>query len=187
MTKRITTNTLTTKTQFGWRKWRSRTVICRIVTCDWAWTRLKRFAVKEFTITPQLVKSAQHDFVKFKIHEFVAWRVVVWFWGLRQHVTRHWRFDRGRAVPSTELPDRECRRAPATTRGVQCRVWVTQVLTTMGAVFLGGGTATKTWDSRPYSGFYILIRLFYFLNPCSRFYFLFLVLFLFYIFKMIVE
>ena len=39
------------------------------------WTRLKRFAGKEFTRTPQLLKSAQHDFAKFKIEEFVAWRI----------------------------------------------------------------------------------------------------------------
>ena len=36
------------------------------------WTRLKRFAGKEFVRTPQLIKSAQHDFGKFKIDEFVA-------------------------------------------------------------------------------------------------------------------
>ena len=34
------------------------------------WTRCKRFAVKEFTRTPQLIKSAQHDFAKFKIQSF---------------------------------------------------------------------------------------------------------------------
>lgn len=39
------------------------------------WTRVKRFAGKEFTRTPQLIKSAQHDFAKFKINEFVGWRV----------------------------------------------------------------------------------------------------------------
>ena len=39
------------------------------------WTRCKRFAGKEFARTPQLVKSAQHDFAKFKIEDFVAWRV----------------------------------------------------------------------------------------------------------------
>ena len=39
------------------------------------WTRLKRFAGKEFVRTPQLIKSAQHDFGKFKIDEFVGWRV----------------------------------------------------------------------------------------------------------------
>ena len=39
------------------------------------WTRLKRFAGKEFARTPQLIKSAQHDFGKFKIDEFVGWRV----------------------------------------------------------------------------------------------------------------
>ena len=39
------------------------------------WTRCKRFAGKEFTRTPQLVKSTQHDSEKFKITEFVGWRV----------------------------------------------------------------------------------------------------------------
>ena len=39
------------------------------------WTRCKRFAGKEFTVTPQLIKSAQHDFAKFKIEDFVGWRV----------------------------------------------------------------------------------------------------------------
>ena len=39
------------------------------------WTRVKRFAGKDYTRTPQLLKSAQHDFAKFKIEKFVAWRV----------------------------------------------------------------------------------------------------------------
>ena len=39
------------------------------------WTRVKRFAGKEFSRTPQLTKSAQHDFGKFKIEEFTGWRV----------------------------------------------------------------------------------------------------------------
>ena len=39
------------------------------------WTRVRRFAGKEYTATPALIKSAQHDFAKFKIEDFVAWRV----------------------------------------------------------------------------------------------------------------
>ena len=39
------------------------------------WTRVKRFADKDFTHTPQLLKSAQHDFTKFKIEKFVTWCV----------------------------------------------------------------------------------------------------------------
>ena len=39
------------------------------------WTRCKRFAGKEFARTPQLVKSAQHDFAKFKIESLEGWRV----------------------------------------------------------------------------------------------------------------
>ena len=39
------------------------------------WSRCKRFAGKEFVVTPAIVKSAQHDFGKFKIKDFVAWRV----------------------------------------------------------------------------------------------------------------
>ena len=39
------------------------------------WTRCKRFAGKEFDATPRMIKSAQHDLAKFKIRDFVAWRV----------------------------------------------------------------------------------------------------------------
>ena len=39
------------------------------------WTRCKRFAGKEFHASPQMIKSAQHDLAKFKIQDFVAWRV----------------------------------------------------------------------------------------------------------------
>ena len=39
------------------------------------WTRCRRFAGKDFTVTPELIKSAQHDMGKFKIKNFVAWRV----------------------------------------------------------------------------------------------------------------
>ena len=39
------------------------------------WTRVKRFADKEFTVTPRMIKSAQHDLTKFKIRDFVVWRV----------------------------------------------------------------------------------------------------------------
>ena len=39
------------------------------------WTRCKRFADKEFFATPNMIKSAQHDMGKFKIRDFVAWRV----------------------------------------------------------------------------------------------------------------
>ena len=39
------------------------------------WTRCRRFAGKEYTATPAMIKSAQHDFAKFKIQDFVAWRV----------------------------------------------------------------------------------------------------------------
>ena len=39
------------------------------------WTRCRRFAAKEFHLTPQIVQSAQHDFGKFRIREFQGWRV----------------------------------------------------------------------------------------------------------------
>ena len=39
------------------------------------WTRCKRFTVKEFSASPRMIKSAQHDLGKFKIRDFVAWRV----------------------------------------------------------------------------------------------------------------
>ena len=36
------------------------------------WTRCRRFAGKEHTVTPALIKSAHHDFTKFKIEDFVG-------------------------------------------------------------------------------------------------------------------
>ena len=39
------------------------------------WTRARRFAGKDFTTTPALIRSAQHDLAKFKIREFAGWRV----------------------------------------------------------------------------------------------------------------
>ena len=39
------------------------------------WTRCRRFAGKEFHASPRMIKSAQHDMAKFKIRDFVAWRV----------------------------------------------------------------------------------------------------------------
>ena len=39
------------------------------------WTRCRRFAGKDFHATPALVKSAQHDFGKFRIRDFLAWRM----------------------------------------------------------------------------------------------------------------
>ena len=38
------------------------------------WTRCQRFAGKDFFASPRMIKSAQHDLTKFKIHNFVAWR-----------------------------------------------------------------------------------------------------------------
>ena len=39
------------------------------------WTRCKRFAGKEFHATSRMIKSAQHNLTKFKIQDFMAWRV----------------------------------------------------------------------------------------------------------------
>ena len=39
------------------------------------WSRCRRFAGKDFTLTPAQIKSVQHDFGKFKIRDFVDWRV----------------------------------------------------------------------------------------------------------------
>ena len=39
------------------------------------WTRYMRFAGKDFFVSPHMVKSAQHDTGKFKIEDFVTWRV----------------------------------------------------------------------------------------------------------------
>ena len=39
------------------------------------WTRARRFAGKEFTAPPHLIRSAQHDLAKFKIRDFLGWRV----------------------------------------------------------------------------------------------------------------
>ena len=39
------------------------------------WTRVRRFAGKEFHLTPDVIRSAQHDLGKFKIRDFAGWRV----------------------------------------------------------------------------------------------------------------
>ena len=39
------------------------------------WTRARRFAGKEFTTSPRLIRSAQHDLGKFRLRDFLAWRV----------------------------------------------------------------------------------------------------------------
>ena len=39
------------------------------------WTRVRLFAGKDFTRTPAIIKSAQHDVDKFKIEELCGWRV----------------------------------------------------------------------------------------------------------------
>ena len=39
------------------------------------WTRVMRFAGKDFFASPRMIKFAQHDTGKFKITDFVAWRV----------------------------------------------------------------------------------------------------------------
>ena len=36
------------------------------------WTCCRRFAGKDFTVTPALIKLVQHDFGKFKIKDFFA-------------------------------------------------------------------------------------------------------------------
>ena len=39
------------------------------------WTRARRFAGKEFTASPRLIRTAQHDLGKFRLRDFLAWRV----------------------------------------------------------------------------------------------------------------
>ena len=39
------------------------------------WTRARRFTGKDFTLTPKLIRSAQNDLAKFKIRDFLGWRV----------------------------------------------------------------------------------------------------------------
>ena len=39
------------------------------------WTRARRFAGKEFTASPRLIRMAQHDLGKFRLRDFLAWRV----------------------------------------------------------------------------------------------------------------
>ena len=39
------------------------------------WTRVKRFAGKDFHAPPRMVRSAHHDWGKFKIRDFLGWRV----------------------------------------------------------------------------------------------------------------
>ena len=39
------------------------------------WTRARRFAGKEFTASPRLIRLAQHDLGKFRLRDFLAWRV----------------------------------------------------------------------------------------------------------------
>ena len=39
------------------------------------WTRVRRFSGKEFTASPRLVRLAQHDLGKFRLRDFLAWRV----------------------------------------------------------------------------------------------------------------
>ena len=39
------------------------------------WTRARRFAGKDFAFTPTIIRSAQNDLTKFKIRDFLGWRV----------------------------------------------------------------------------------------------------------------
>ena len=39
------------------------------------WTRCRRFAGKEFNLTPRIIRSAQNDLAKFRIKDLAAWRV----------------------------------------------------------------------------------------------------------------
>lgn len=36
---------------------------------------MRRFAGKDFDVTPKIIRSAHHDWGKFKIRDFLGWRV----------------------------------------------------------------------------------------------------------------
>lgn len=98
------------------------------------WTRVRRFAGKEFHATPKIIRSAHHDWGKFKIRDFLGWRVgderrrsatfsrVGRIRRRAQHPGKHFPTYRGRRLPSTQLPRRPCRRSPTIARGLRSRV-----------------------------------------------------------------